>query len=136
VVDGHGRSRVRRAEVSAAASNGRCRTQRLPPGRKAPSGHRGRGETGGARPARRREREWCSRGHQQAWFGVDRTDDLVWREDAWVAEGGSLRTYLGTAPGVGKTFAMLAKAGAGPRTASVWWSAGSIRMAAWRPAAS
>jgi len=35
--------------------------------------------------------------------------DLVWREDAWVARGGSLRTYLGIAPGVGKTFAMLAE---------------------------
>ena len=35
--------------------------------------------------------------------------DLVWREDAWVAGGGSLRTYLGIAPGVGKTFAMLAE---------------------------
>ena len=35
--------------------------------------------------------------------------DLVWREDAGVAGGGSLRTYLGSAPGVGKTFAMLAE---------------------------
>jgi two-component system, OmpR family, sensor histidine kinase KdpD len=34
---------------------------------------------------------------------------LVWREDERVAGGGSLRTYLGSAPGVGKTFAMLAE---------------------------
>jgi osmosensitive K+ channel His kinase sensor protein len=50
-----------------------------------------------------------SRGIRQAWFGVNGTDELVWREDGWVAGGGSLRTYLGIAPGVGKTFAMLAE---------------------------
>jgi two-component system sensor histidine kinase KdpD len=37
-------------------------------------------------------------GIKRAWFGVDRTDDLVWREDARVAGSGSLRTYLGIAP--------------------------------------
>src|SRR6201987_2684395 len=48
-------------------------------------------------------------GHQAGPVRVDGTDDLVWREDARVAGGGSLRTYLGIAPGVGKTFAMLAE---------------------------
>src|SRR6516165_8498953 len=37
------------------------------------------------------------------------TDDMVRLEDARVAGSGSLRTYLGIAPGVGKTFAMLAE---------------------------
>jgi two-component system, OmpR family, sensor histidine kinase KdpD len=50
--------------------------------------------------------------------------DLVWREDAWVAGGGSLRTYLGCAPGVGKTFAILAegrrRAGNGERVVVGW----------------
>ena len=50
--------------------------------------------------------------------------DLVWREDARVAGGGSLRTYLGTAPGVGKTVAMLAegrrRAGNGERVVVGW----------------
>jgi len=35
--------------------------------------------------------------------------DVAGGEDGRVAGGGSLRTYLGTAPGVGKTFAMLAE---------------------------
>ena len=50
--------------------------------------------------------------------------DPVWREDARVAGGGSLRTYLGSAPGVGKTFAMLAegrrRAGNGERVVVGW----------------
>jgi hypothetical protein len=33
---------------------------------------------------------------KQAWFGVDGTDGLVWREDAGVAGDGSLRTYFET----------------------------------------
>ena len=41
-----------------------------------------------------------------------------------MAGGGSLRTYLGTAPGVGKTFAMLAegrrRAGNGERVVVGW----------------
>ena len=45
-------------------------------------------------------------------------------EDGRVAGGGSLRTYLGTAPGVGKTFGMLAegrrRAEAGERVAVGW----------------
>jgi two-component system, OmpR family, sensor histidine kinase KdpD len=50
--------------------------------------------------------------------------DLIGREDARVAGGGSLRTYLGSAPGVGKTFAMLAegrrRAGNGEQVVVGW----------------
>ena len=45
-------------------------------------------------------------------------------QDGRVAGGGSLRTYPGTAPGVGKTFAMLARgrrrARAGERVVVGW----------------
>jgi two-component system, OmpR family, sensor histidine kinase KdpD len=50
--------------------------------------------------------------------------ELVRGEDARVSGGGRLRTYLGTAPGVGKTFAMLAegrrRAGNGERVVAGW----------------
>jgi two-component system, OmpR family, sensor histidine kinase KdpD len=50
--------------------------------------------------------------------------DAAGEEDVRVAGGGSLRTYLGTAPGVGKTFAMLAegrrRAEAGERVMVGW----------------
>ena len=60
--------------------------------------------------------------------------ELVRGEDARVSGGGRLRTYLGTAPGVGKTFAMLAerrrRAGRGERVVAGLRPAAS--SAAWR----
>jgi two-component system, OmpR family, sensor histidine kinase KdpD len=73
-----------------------------------------------ALPLRRRG----SRGIKQACSELTELTDLIWREDAWVAGSGSLRTYLGIAPGVGKTFAMLAegrrRAGNGERVVVGW----------------
>jgi hypothetical protein len=56
--------------------------------------------------------------------------ELTRGEEVQVSGGGRLRTYLGTAPGVGKTFAMLAegrqRAGSGERVMAGWieWEKG------------
>src|SRR6516164_11496326 len=59
---------------------------------------------------------WAWRGIGRPTAGIKRPGpglkvlmDVAGGEDGRVAGGGSLRTYLGIAPGVGKTFAMLAE---------------------------
>jgi two-component system sensor histidine kinase KdpD len=64
------------------------------------------------------------RGINEPGSGLTQPMDPTGEEDARVAGAGSLRTYLGTAPGVGKTFAMLAegrrRAAAGDKVVVGW----------------
>jgi two-component system, OmpR family, sensor histidine kinase KdpD len=52
---------------------------------------------------------WFPSGINPARSGLKQATGSASEEDVRVAGSGSLRTYLGTAPGVGKTFAMLAE---------------------------
>ncbi len=69
--------------------------------------------------------------------GLKQATDLLARRMPRVAGAGSLRTYLGTAPGVGQTFAMLAegrrRAQAG-ETVVVGWLEPDSRTARFPPA--